>query len=88
MEREIILKNIFFISDGEILNELKSYYRNVYSDIERAVYYPDVAEKILGYKPLYSKAFVHALEISDCLDILLYRVISTLKHLACDSQNM
>lgn len=81
-------KKYLFIRDVEILNELKSYYKNVYSDIERAVYYPEVAEKILGYKSLYNKTFVHALEVSDCLDILLYRVISTLKHLACDSQNM
>lgn len=81
-------KKYFFIRDEEILNELKSYYKNVYSDIERAVYYPEVAKKILGYSPLLNKTFVRALEISDCLDIPLYRVISTLKHLACDSQNI
>lgn len=60
----------------------------MYSDIERAVYCSEVAEKILGYSPLLSKTFVRALEVSDCLDIPLYMVISTLKHLACDSQNM
>ena len=81
-------KKYFFIRDEEILNELKSYYKNVYSDIERAVYYPEVVKKILGYSPLLNKTFVRALEISDCLDIPLYRVISTLKHLACDSQNI
>lgn len=81
-------KKYFFIRDEEILKELSSYYKNVYSDIERAVYYPEVAENILGYKPLYNKTFVRALEVSDCLDIPLYRVISTLKHLACDSQDM
>lgn len=81
-------KKYFFIKDKEILEDLSSYYKNVYSDIEQAVYCSEVAEKILGYSPLLSKTFVRALEVSDCLDIPLYRVISTLKHLACDSQNM
>ena len=80
-------KKYFFIKDEEILEELSSYYKDVHSDIERVVYCSEVAEKILGYSPLLSKTFVRALEVSDCLEPL-YMVISTLKHLACDSQNM
>lgn len=74
------------IGDDEILKESGLYYKNVYYDIERSVYYPEVAEKILGYRPLLD-TFIRALEVSDHLDIPLYRVISTLKRLAWDSQN-
>lgn len=76
------------INDDEILNESKLYYKNVYHDIEFSVYYPEVAEKILGYRPLLNKTFIRALEVSDRLDIPLHKVYSTLKYLAWDSKNM
>ncbi len=76
------------IEDTEILNESRHYYKNVYRDIEFSVYYPEIAEKILGYKPLLNKSFIRALEVSDRLDIPLYRVLSTLKYLAWESKDM
>lgn len=76
------------IGDGEILDELKFSYKNAYHDIEFSVYYPEVAEKILSYRPLLDKTFIRALEVSDRLDIPLHKVYSTLKYLAWDSKNM
>ena len=76
------------INDDEILKESGLYYKNVYYDIERSAYYPEVAEKILGYKPLLDKTFIRALEVSDRLDIPLYKVYSTLKYLAWESKEL
>jgi len=76
------------ISDGEILYESMHYYKEVYHDIERAVYYPEIAEQILSYRPLLNNTFIRALEISDQLDIPLYKVYSTLKYLARESKDM
>ena len=78
------------IGDGEILDESRFNYKNIYHDIEFSVYYPEVAEKILSYSPLLNKTFIRALEVSDHLDIPLYRVLSTLKHLAweCDDTDL
>lgn len=76
------------IGDDEILKESGLYYKNVYYDIERSAYYPEVAEKILGYRPLLNKTFIRALEVSDQLDIPLYKVYSTLKYLAWESKEL
>ena len=76
------------IGDDEILKESSFYYKNVYYDIEWSVYYPEIAEKILGYSPLLNETFIRALEVSDQLDIPLYKVYSTLKYLAWDSKEM
>lgn len=78
------------IGDDEILKESSFYYKNVYYDIERSAYYPEIAEKILGYTPILkiNQTFIRALEVSDQLDIPLYKVYSTLKYLAWDSKEM
>lgn len=78
------------INDDEILKESGLYYKNIYYDIERSVYYPEVAEKILGYTPLLKigQTFIRALEVSDQLDIPLYKVYSTLKYLAWESKEL
>lgn len=78
------------INDDEILKESELYYKNIYYDIERSVYYPEVAEKISGYTPLLKigQTFIRALEVSDQLDIPLYRVYSTLKCLAWESKEL
>lgn len=78
------------IGDDEILKESRLYYKNVYYDIERSAYYPEVAEKILGYTPILkiNQTFIRALEVSDQLDIPLYKVYSTLKYLSWDSKEL
>ena len=70
-----------YIGDMTILKELCHYFRDVYNDIERARYYPKVADKILEYTVKRRSGFIRALEVSDQMDIPLHEVLGTLKHL-------